>query len=197
MSHELDSPATPERKKEPADDNARKLVLLKIDAEKLTEIGAHTYDMEVQWVDTSEDSESKIVRKRNAYDETDVRTLLIAKSMVDGKRSTHREPVKYEDFSQFRKEYEGQPYLTKRRSEFMYVQDGVEYALKYDEFKIGIKPGGGQRLFCMLEVDADSDEQRDKFDPGAFELAQIYAEVTGNPDYTGYRIIPTLQKLQG
>jgi hypothetical protein len=181
----------------PIDDNARKLVLLPVDPSDLAALGATTYDMEVQWTDVSDDSETKVVCKR--YDDPDVEPsiLRISKETVEGKRKTRKGPISFEDFLKTVEQGDRTLHLTKRRSEFGYVQGDVEYALKYDEFKTGARADGSQRLFCMLEVEAETDEQRERFDPHAFTLAQIYAEATGSPDYTGYRIIQTLQKLQG
>lgn len=188
-------PPDHDREPKPIDDNARKLVLLPIATSKLVELGATTYDMEVQWTDVSDDSETKVVCKRYIDTEIEPSVMQISKEMVDGKRKTLKTPISFEAFLRTVEQGDRMLHLEKRRSEFSYVQGDVVYALKYDEFKTGAHADGSQRLFCMLEVEADTDEQMEQFDPQAFTLAQIYAEATGSPDYTGYRIIPTLQKF--
>lgn len=195
MSHNL--PPSNEVEPKPVEDNARKLVLFQLDQDKLRAFDATTYDMEIQWIDTSDDFETKVVCKVYDSDERDPQVLKISKSTVDGKRLTTREPISYEEFVEIKERHQGKPHLTKRRSEFDYEQDGVQYAMKYDEFRVGQRIDGAQQLFCMLEVDAVTEDQRERFDPELFEPSQIYAEATGNPNYTGYKIIGTLQKLQG
>lgn len=190
-------PTSHDSEPKPIDDNARKLVLLPIDALKLLDLGALTYDMEVQWTDVSEDSETKVVCKRYVNPDLEPNVLRISKETIDGKRKTLKETISLEEFLKTVEQGDRMLHMEKRRSEFSYAQGDIDFSLKYDEFKTGAHADGTQRLFCMLEVESDTEEQREQFDPEAFTLAQIYAEATGNPEYTGYRIVQTLQKLQG
>ena len=181
----------------PIDDNARKLVLLPIEASELAAMGATTYEMEVQWTDVSEDSEAKVVCKRYADPDTEPSLLRISKKTVDGRRMTQKEPISMDEFADTLRRGDTALHLSKRRSEFNYVQSGIEFALKYDEFVIGQTSDNSLQLFCILEVEAGTEEEREQFEPQLFAPATIYAEATGDPNYTGYRIIQTLQKMQG
>ena len=69
-------------------------------------------------------------------------------------------------------------HLEKKRYEFEYAQNGITFSVKYDEFATG--------KFCMLEVDAPSDEERSSFSSGDFP--STLAEVTGDMKYYGYRV---------
>lgn len=194
-------PSAREKESTPGEDNALKFIVLQVPEERLVDLGAQTFEVSVQWTEVTDDSETKLVRKGRPFEPWDDKFLRITKSRpVDGgSRSAVRETLGFDEFRALRLAAEGLPYMTKRRSEFTYVQNDIEFTMKYDEFNVGTKLGtvDAPRLFCMLEVDAASDKERERFDPEAFDLAAIYADVTGKEEYTGVRIVETLQRLQG
>ncbi|MDB5176482.1 MAG: hypothetical protein JWN75_150 [Candidatus Saccharibacteria bacterium] len=171
---------SPEKEIKP--DDARKFVVgSNIDLAFLEKYQAETHNMTVDWIEIGSGTETKIARK--AYDNGTVEILKITKVKVDGSRIPQKDSVSPDD-------YPGEIadplyHLDKRRYEFTYNQNEVDYSLKYDVIE-------GGRLY-LLEVDAESAVKRDNFNPMEFEYP--ITEVSGKPEYEGYRIVDFLKTL--
>jgi len=169
-------PATPE--KEIIDDNARKFIIQPLGEEFLENCAAKTYTLTVDWLVTDENNETKLAYK--VFEDGSVQILNITKSTKNSKRATQKEAISKVDYE--RKLASTILHLKKERSEFIYVQNGTSFAMNYDIFEDG--------ALYMLEVDADTDEQRIAFDPNAF--SEVVSEVTGDLRYYGYRVTSVL-----
>lgn len=168
-------PSPPKNPKEQLDDNARKFVITRLDADFLESCEASSYDLVTDWLETVEESEKKVVCKR--YDNGDVQRLRITKVTKDGNRTSEKEAITEEEYEALRAS--ASVHVEKRRHEFAYRQDGVSFVMKYDEFL--------DSDLCVLEVDAETEELREAFvpEPGLFGVVQ---EVTGDVRYYGYRV---------
>jgi hypothetical protein len=172
MSVEI--PTNNPEKKETLEDNARKFVTETLSTEFLEEHNASSFTLTVDWLETDEDKEKKLAYKE--FDSGDVQILLITKVTEDGNRTSEKEKIteeKYRELLALSKLH-----LEKKRYEFEYVQNGVPFSLKYDEFD-------DERL-RILEVDASTEEERSAFNPDAFPSG--LNEVTGDMRYYGYRV---------
>jgi hypothetical protein len=158
--------------REVLDDNARKFVTGPIDPRFLEENSAKSFDLVVDWLETGDDNEKKVAYKK--FDNGEVQILLISKITKDGKRTSEKEKITDEKYQ----ELLGSSilHLEKRRHEFEYVQNGITFSMKYDEFE----------ELCLLEVDAPNEEKREAFQPGDFP--NRLDEVTGDMRYYGYRM---------
>jgi hypothetical protein len=172
MSAEI--PTNSPEKKETLEDNARKFITETLDAEFLKEHSANSFTLTVDWLKKDEDSEKKIAYKR--FDNGEIQILLITKVTQDGNRTSEKEKITEEQYQELHAS--SVLHLEKRRYEFDYVQNGVRFSVKYDEF-------ADERL-RMLEVDASTEEERVAFDPNDFPSA--LSEVTGDMRYYGYRV---------
>lgn len=159
------------------DDNARKFTSGAIAPSFLTSNNATSYTLVTDWIVTGDDSEEKVVAK--TLDTGEVQYLSIKKVIRNGSRTTDKAAISKDEYSSLRAR--SVAHSEKRRSDFNFVQNGISYALKYDEF-----PNGDY----MLEVDASGDDDRKKFDPLSFPVSLV--EVTGNLRYYGYRIAETI-----
>lgn len=124
--------------------------------------------------------EQKIVRK--VYEGGKADYLLIEKvRTASGTTVPAKETLTLEKYNELLKLSLHQYRMTKMRHEFDYDQSGIKLSMKYDEF--------AESLLCMLEVDADSEEDRNSFayeKPGDFPYA--LTEVTGDERYYGYQV---------
>jgi hypothetical protein len=164
----------PEQKKQKLEDNARKFTLNSLEYSFLQAWDATSYSMTTDWLETNEDTEKKVVLKE--YPSGVIKTILISKAMVDGDRTSEKEDISREQYAELAETAE--LHLQKTRYEFDYVQHGITFHIKYDEF--------AHSDLRVLEVDADTEDQRTSFDVTAFPAG--LTETTGNLDYYGYRI---------
>jgi len=164
----------PELEKIVLDDNARKFVVSIIDPEFLEVNNAINHLLVTDWLETGEDNEKKVARKK--FENGDVQILLISKVTIDGNRTSEKEKITEE-------QYKGLltnsiRHVEKMRHEFKYLQDSVEFDIKYDEFT--------DSSLRVLEVDASTDTERE-----SFTLNEQFVgarEVTGDLQYYGYRV---------
>lgn len=171
----MEQQSSPDKLKEQLDDNARKFVIVQLPSDFLENHGASSYDLVTDWLETAEESEKKVVCKR--YDNGDVQRLLITKVTKDGNRKSEKRFITEEEYEVLRAS--ASVHVEKRRHEFVYQQGGVSFAMKYDEFL--------NSDLCVLEVDAETEELRDLFEP-ELELFDIAHEVTGDMRYYGYKV---------
>ncbi|MFZ1248778.1 MAG: hypothetical protein WAQ24_00455 [Candidatus Saccharimonadales bacterium] len=162
----------PEQQKEIVDDNARKFVIAPLSAEFLKKHEAVGYLLVTDWLETESDKEKKVVLKE--YDDGSVERLLITKVTKNGTRASEKQKITEEEYHKLVSQSVER--IEKRRFEFNYLQSGVTFVVKYDEF---LSSG-----LCMLEVDAQNDKLRDSFEP----FVDTCEEVTGDLRYYGYRI---------
>lgn len=186
-------PPVQESEPRPVDDNARKFIVTPIDPESIASVRVAAYDMTVYWTDTGVDTETKVVRKVYVDEQREDEILHIKKKKsADGTRKSLKTPISLREFELTPFDYPGMPVLGKKRTELTVIQDGDDYVLKYDELVNG--------TFFMFEAeppkwigDANKDEYIANFDPSRF--FEVIEEVSGNPDYEGYRIVETLQSI--
>lgn len=160
------------------DDNARKFTLNPIDPQFLTEHQATTYTMIADWLETGDDDEKKIVYKQ--FNTGNIQILLISKVTVGDSRTTVKQKITAKQYEELLAD--STLCIVKNRSEFAYIQNGISFDMKYDEF-------AGSKL-CILEVDGASEQARHSFDPSGFPAPLV--EVTGNTRYYGYRTATAL-----
>jgi hypothetical protein len=129
-------------KKETLDDNARKFIVKAVDPEFLKENGASSFTLTVDWLETGEDNEKKVVYKE--FNDDDIQIFLIAKTTKNGKRTSEKEKISEERYQQLKAS--SVLHLEKKRYEFDYKQNNTRFSVKYDEFADG--------KLNMLEVDA-------------------------------------------
>lgn len=166
------------KNKETLDDNARKFIVEAIDSRFLEENSASSFNLIVDWLETSENNEKKVAYKK--FDNGDVQILLIAKTTKNGHRTSEKEKISEEKYKEFLRS--SILHLEKKRYEFDYMQNDVLFSVKYDEFSDG--------KLCILEVDASNEEERQSFNPAEFPAR--LKEVTGDMQYYGYRIAGTI-----
>jgi hypothetical protein len=159
--------------KKGVEDNARKFTLDNIDPAFLAEHGAVSFKLILDWLETGEDNDKKLAYKE--MKDGEVQTLLISKVTENGNRSADRKKISVMEYMDLLKSSVVR--VEKTKHEFKYEQEGITFTLKYDVFSDGRK---------MLEVDAPSEKDRNKFKPEAFPYK--ITEVTGNMDYYGYRV---------
>lgn len=156
------------------DDNARKFVVAPIDEDFLRDNGIISYLLVTNWLETNPDTEKKVVRKE--YPDGTVELLLISKVTKNGLRTAKKNRISEEEYTNFVKDSVVSD--TKTRSEFPLSQDGKVYSLKYDSY--------GDIRSPMLEVDAETEQDRNAFNPQSFPYH--LTEVTGNTQHYGYHI---------
>lgn len=176
MSHNL--PPSQEVEPKPVDDNARKFTVEALSAEYLSDVRASSFVLTVDWLQMGEDDETKLAHKE--YEDGTLEVFLIIKETLNGNRTSVKTPISEEKYRE--QLINSQRRISKRRSEFKYVQDHVVFNMKYDEFY-----GSELRL---LEVDALPGEEKKPFDPS--EFGEDLTEVSDDPRYTGYRITEML-----
>jgi hypothetical protein len=178
MSVEI--PRNNPEKKELLDDNARKFTADTIDPEFLQKNNAKSFLLTTDWLEMGESSEKKLAHKK--YENGDVEILLIQKFTQDGKRTVPPKEKLTED--QYQEFLALSPALRveKIRHEFDYIQSGISFSVKYDEFV--------DSKLRVLEVDAQDEIERDSFEPRAFPYG--LTEVTGDIRYYGYRVATVL-----
>lgn len=172
-------PTNSPKKKEVLDDNARKFIARAIDPQFLNEHKASSFTLITDWLETGEDNEKKVAYK--GFDNGDIQILLISKVTKDGNRTSKKEQITEQTYKDL--VATSVLHLKKKRHEFTYTQNAIPFSMKYDEFANG--------EFCMLEVDAPTEEKRDAFNPNDFPSE--LTEVTGDMRYYGYRVAHTLQ----
>lgn len=178
MSVEI--PRNNPEKKELLDDNARKFTLDTIDPEFLQKNNTKSFLLTTDWLEMDESSEKKLAHKR--YGDGDVEILLIQKFTQNGKRTVPPKEKLTED--QYQEFLALSPALRveKMRHEFNYIQNGISFSVKYDEFV--------DSELRVLEVDAQNEAERDSFASRAFPYD--LTEVTGDVQYYGYRVATKL-----
>ncbi|HEY4516195.1 MAG TPA: hypothetical protein VJH67_03355 [Candidatus Paceibacterota bacterium] len=164
--------------KEVLEDNARKFVLARIGSEFLERNNVTSFGLTVDWLETDEESERKVVYKK--FDNGEVQILLITKITKEGSRTSDKKKITEEEYRELVDS--SVLHLKKKRYEFVFTQNDIPFSLKYDEFADG-------KLF-MLEVDAKTDEERKSFDFHDFPYA--LSEVTGDNRYYGYKVVEML-----
>jgi hypothetical protein len=164
---------TPE-KKEVLDDNARKFITEGLTSDLLKENGATSFILTTDWLETGEGNEKKLAYKE--FENGDIQILLIEKVTKDGNRTSVKEKITNEKYN----ELVGSSILRiqKKRYEFSYSQNDIQFDVKYDEFT--------DSPLRVVEVDALNEGERDSFDPARFPSE--LAEVTGDIRYYGYRV---------
>ena len=183
-------PPSIETEPKQVDDNARKFIVEPIESDLIAPDRSKVQDMTFHWTDTRADFESKVVEKLYVYEDKEPEIRQIAKKTDEqGKRKSTPEDIARGTFLQVCADFPDMPHLEKRRTEFFVLQNGISYRLKYDEFT-------GYN-FYMVEVDTNpaadmTDQDLSDFDPSDFFVS--IAEVTGEPAYTGYRIVETLKR---
>jgi len=160
--------------REKLEDNARKFISKPLNSEFLEKNGATSFILTVDWLETGEDSETKVAYKK--FDNGDVQILLITKATKNGSRTSEKENIAQERYQQL--VASSTLHLEKKRYEFEYHQNNTRFSVKYDEFANG--------TLNIVEVDASSEEKRNTFTPGDFPVK--LKEVTGDARYYGYRI---------
>lgn len=166
-------------KREGSSDNDRKFVVEAINSEFLAAHDANSYYMVTDWSETNEHDETKLVKK--LYDDGKEEFFHIAKVGVEQDRESKKTPlseVKYNEYLE--RQDSSKPHVEKRRYEFKFIQNGIQFIAKYDEF--------ADSTLRVLEIDtkSKSDEDRKKFDPSIFDFALV--EVTGIKQFYGHRI---------
>ncbi len=176
---ETDKQPSPEVQEKILDDNARKFTLDTLDPAILEGNHASRFLMTTDWLEMGEIDETKLAHKK--FDDGQVEILLITKKRdKEGKRSTTRPPVTYEQYKALLPQ--SLRTIKKMRYEFKYLQDGILFDIKYDEFV--------DSPLRILEVDADTDDQRRKFEPRLFPVR--LSEVTGDLSYYGFRVVEVM-----
>lgn len=170
---EIQSMNTPE-KNALIDDNARKFIVLGTDHQFFEAQGALSYELVTDWLETNQDNESKVVCKR--FENGDIQRLLIAKVTIGDKRTSEKKKITKFEYDELRES--STLHLKKMRHEFDYVQNGVIFSMKFDEFS--------DSELSILEVDAQSEAERSIFNPRDFQAK--LEEVTGDVSYYGYRV---------
>lgn len=189
MSAEI--PSNSPEKDKMTDDNARKFVVGDIDTDFLLSREELAYFLTTDWLKMDDDYEVKVVCKK--YEHGDVERLLIEKIRNEDGRTAvpPKKKLSEDEYESLRKR--SICHVDKIRHEFKYQQgeqgssDKIELAVKYDEFV--------NSTLRILEVDADSDAERDLFDKDAFPYA--LKEVTGKMEYYGYRVADIAGGLPG
>lgn len=171
---ELENVAQPEKQSQPVEDNARKFRVEPLDPEFL-EKAKSSFLLTVDWFEVGEENEVKLAKK--TYQDGTVKTYLVSKITKDGSRETVRKEIT--DENEYLKLLEGSVcHLEKMRYEFDYEQNGIVFDVKYDAFT--------NSDLRMLEVDADSEAERNFFELSDFP--SDLTEVTGEMQYYGYRV---------
>lgn len=184
--------------------------------------GATVEGLAIEWIDTRRDNETKVVmstplRFATRDDDTPPADSLYSKVQAeesssqpagyeipyegkitykiiekttdkDGNRHTKSAEIPEDEYDATLKDYPAIKIVDKIRHTFTFVWESVEYKLKYDIF---LDEYGELTNFTILEVEA-SDDALDAFDPDWF--ATGFKEVSGQPEYTGYRVADTLNK---
>ena len=174
-------PQSNPEKKEVLDDNARKFIVEAIDPALLDSSEASSFILATDWLETSETNEKKLAHK--TFDNGDIQILLIVKITKDGNRTSEKTKISEEEYTGLLES--SVLHIEKKRFEFTYAQNDIHFSMKYDELTDG--------QLKILEVDAESAEERDTFNPELFP--GDLSEVTGNTAYYGYRVASILQDL--
>ena len=166
-----------EASKELLDDNARKFIVTSLDRTLL--VGGVHYLLVTDWLEMGEKNERKLALKK--YPNGEIQILNISKQTIDGNRKSEKNPIDETEYEALLGHSVRR--VEKVRHEVGFVQDGVQFDLKYDEFV--------DSKLRVLEVDAKTDEERGAFRPGDFPA--VLSEVTGDVRYYGYRVGDMLQ----
>ena len=132
----------------------------------------------MDWLETGEDTEKKLVWKK--FDTGELQLWLVSKIIIDGKRTADKKMI--DDNSYHTMFSSATLCLEKKRFEFNFIQNGTTFSMKYDEFNDSLR---------MLEVDADTEELRNSFDPTSFPHSLL--EVTGDLHYYGHRMAKAIE----
>ena len=168
------NPVTNPEKKEILDDNARKFTTEAIAHQFLEENDALSCSLITDWLETGEANERKLAYKE--FDNGEIQLLHIAKVTKDGSRTSEKKKISAEEYAELLNSSILR--LEKKRYEFTYTQNNTPFSVKYDEF-IG-------SALHILEVDASSEEERNRFSPHDFPTKLV--EVTGDRRYYGSRV---------
>jgi len=161
-------------------DNDRKFVVETINPEFLgAQRSFDSYYMITDWLEANNSDETKLARK--IYDDGKEKLLHIAKIGVEQDRESKKTPLTEPEYNDYLKKLDqSKPHVEKRRFEFEFTQNGIEFTAKYDEFT--------DSTLRVLEIDAKTktDKDRSSFDPTLFDFALV--EVTGIKQFYGHRI---------
>ena len=160
--------------KEAVEDNARKFRVNHIGQDFLEKSNASSFILIVDWLEMGEENEKKLAYKK--FENGDIQILLISKTTLDGKRTSEKKRITQEEYEELIDS--SALHLQKKRYEFKAIQGDTSFSFKYDEFAEG--------KVCLLEVDANTEDERNRFDPNDF-LYDL-SEVTGDIRYYGYRV---------
>ncbi len=168
----------PEKREGIADD-ARKFIVTDIDPQLLEGDHVVSFRLIVDWLETGEDDEEKVVFKE--FPDGKIQRFSVAKVTENGKRTTVKNEISEEEYNKKKsKALAKNVGIEKIRYEFTLKQDGIVFDIKYDELS-------DPNRLRMLEVDAGDDEERAAFEPSAFQASKL-VEVTSDRTYEGYRI---------
>jgi hypothetical protein len=176
---DTEQPAKTPEKKEALDDNALKFIIDEINPVTIASGEITSYEMTTDWIHTGVDDEEKLVLKQ--YDDGSVKRLRIRKERdSEGGRKSVKTPLSENEYLSLL--VHSKITSTKKRTDFIYQQNGTQFVMTYDEFT-----GSALRI---LEVDAENPTLRQKF-----KTALLPAElksVTGDLRYYGYRVTDML-----
>ena len=168
-------PTTNPEKEKSIDDNDRKFTLGTIDPRFLDGHGAHSYVLVTDWLETNEKDETKVACKK--FQDGKVETLLITKTTVDGKRVAKKTEISEEDYRKYLEH--AKVHVEKIRHEFSFIQDGVPFAIKYDEFI--------DSELRVLEVGSAAPADTESFKPENFPFT--LKEVSDDKSFVGFRVV--------
>ena len=168
--------------KEGIDHNARKFTVGTIDTNFLTQHSTSSYVLITDWLVTDAKSETKLVHKKLANGE--IQYFLISKITQNSTRKTDKRQISEDEYK--KRLVSSVVHVEKSRYEFNFLQNGIAFTMKYDEF-----PNSDGRV---LEVDGASETERNKFSPNGFPYRLV--EVTGDLRYYGYRVAKVLTAFQ-
>ncbi len=167
----------------PPEDNARKFVLDALSPEVLAQYDATECMLITDWLEISETNEKKLAYKIYKDGRPDEIFLIEKITHEDGRRTVpEKKALAPDDYDEQLKSSIRQ--VKKVRYEFNYIQNGIKFKVKYDEFI--------DSELRILEVDAESgsDVERASFKPE--EFLNGLKEVTGKLEYYGHRVTTIL-----
>lgn len=167
-------PQTHPEKKEIVADNDQKFTLGTIDPHFLAEHNARSYILVTDWLETNEVDETKVAYKK--FDDGKMQILLIAKVTVDGNRTAEKREISEDEYREYLK-HTG-IHIEKKRFEFDFVQDGVSFAMKYDEF--------AHSSLRVLEVGAKNPDEVASFRSKDFPYE--LEDVSEDTSFSGFRV---------
>ncbi|MES2213292.1 MAG: hypothetical protein V4473_00450 [Patescibacteria group bacterium] len=160
------------------DDNARKFIVEKIDQKFLIQNNSISFNLIIDWIETAEDKEKKVVFKTFETGETQI--FFVSKIITNGNRISDKKKISEDEYKNLLDT--SILHLEKKRHEFNFIQNSISFSLKYDEF--------ASEKIRILEVDSENSEERNLFNPNTFPYR--LTDVTGDKSYEGFRIVKML-----